>query len=78
MKKVKLLFSILTISVVILLGNAYFGTDSCVYAQDTPCAQNGYKNWNSWWWHPDGVDCWCNPQDNVVNQCEDSDPGQSG
>ena len=38
------------------------------------------KNWNGFWWNPDGADCWCNERENVTNECssEDDDPGESG
>lgn len=66
----KLIISFLLLVFSFSLGSVLPATTQCANASHTTsCAEDGYKNWNSWWWHSDGVDCWCTERENVTSPC---------
>lgn len=69
-KRIKLILGSLFIALFLVFAGQMLTTHSHAHAQGTnPCAEDGYKNWNGWWWNSDGVDCWCNQRENVNTPC---------
>jgi hypothetical protein len=76
--KRKLIIGSFLLAIFLLLGSALPGNNQCAYAISAGCAENGYKNWNGWYWNSDGQDCWCNERENVTNECSTTGGGGVG
>jgi len=69
-KKIKVLLGTLFLSLMLILGGQILNEHSHVHAQSTgDCAEQGFKNWDGWFWNSSGVDCWCNERENVTTPC---------
>jgi len=68
--RAKTILSIIFISLALIFAGELLNTQSEAHAESgEQCADQGFRNWNGWWWYSDGIDCWCNERENVSNPC---------